>query len=74
MQNVRTLGSFFYEDPESWRKFLIPDWSLDDFGCQNDIYKYQGSFVQNFRSIGAFESPECPPRSIGGYFRFQNGV
>ena len=56
---------------ESWRKFLIPDWSIDDFGCQE--------LLMNIKEVPckisvSFESPEYPPRSLGGYSRFQNGV
>ena len=60
VKNVRTLGSFSYEDPElpsrslggnSW--YLIG--VLMTLVVRNDIYKYQGSSVQNFRPIGALE-------------------
>ena len=60
VKNVRTLGSFSYEDPElpsrslggnSW--YLIE--VLMTLVVRNYIYKYQGSSVQNFRPIGALE-------------------
>ena len=43
VQNFRPLGALEEDilldfsrasSKESWRTFLIPEWSLDDFGCQ----------------------------------------
>ena len=60
MQNVRSLGSFFNEDPDLPSRSLGEN-SLYLIGVlmtlvvRNDKYKYQGSSVQNFRPIGALE-------------------
>ena len=68
---------------ESRRIFLIPEWSIDDYwlwtsrmtgiNIKEALCKISGPSV-HWKRIFSLASPECPPRNLGGYSWFLNGV